>query len=54
MIQCDGKPSGTIPGRVPNRIGDRTGRSGYRNLPYALDAERVDMRVVLFDENGVE
>jgi hypothetical protein len=42
------------PGRVPDRIGHRARRAGDSDLAHALNAERVYMRVVLFDQDGLE
>src|SRR3977135_4011321 len=43
-----------VPGRMPARIGDRTGRSRNPILADTLNAERIDVRVVLLDLNGVK
>ena len=38
----------------PHGIGDRPGRAGNADFPNAIDAERIHMRVVLFDQDGLE
>ena len=53
-IEGDRKLANADTGRVPDRIGDRAGGSRDADLADALDAERVDVRVVLLDENGFE
>ena len=53
-VEGDRELANADPGRVPHRVGDRAGRSGDPDLADALDAERVDVGVVLFDENGFE
>ena len=40
---------GADSGDMPHGIGDRAGSAGDPNLAYALDAERVDVRIVLLD-----
>src|SRR6516225_3486836 len=41
-------------GRVPDSICDGARSAGDADLADALDAERIDMRVVLFDEDRLE
>src|ERR1700685_3255894 len=53
-VEGDRELANANPGRVPNRVGDGTGGSRDPDLADALDAERVDVRVVLLDENRFE
>jgi hypothetical protein len=39
---------------VPNGVCDRAGRAGDPDLAHAFDAERVDVRIVLLDQDRLE
>ena len=53
-IEGDRELANANPGRVPHRVGDGAGGAGDPDLADALDAERVDVRIVLLDENRFE
>src|SRR5437879_10152143 len=54
IVEPDGKATHADPGRVPYRVGDGTGRAGDADLAHALDAERVDMGIMLLDRHRLE
>jgi hypothetical protein len=53
LLDSDWKAANGDPGRVPHGIGDRA-RAGNADLADSFDAERVHMRVVPLDQNGLE
>src|ERR1700722_15349826 len=50
-VECDGELANANPRRVPDRVGNGTGRSSDPDLADTLDPERVDVRVILLDQN---
>jgi len=54
LLNGDRESTNANPGRVPHRVSDCAGRAGDSNLAHPLNAERVHMRVVLFDQDGLE
>jgi hypothetical protein len=53
-VEGDRELANAHAGRVPDEIGDGAGRSRYSDLSDALDAQRVDVRIILFNQNGLE
>ena len=49
-----GKRRAAYAGRVPDRVGDRADGAGDADLADALDAERVDVGIVLVDQQRLE
>ena len=52
IVDPDRKTTHPDAGRMPDRVGDGTGRAGDADFADALDAERVDVGIVLVDQSG--
>ena len=52
IVDADREAAHADAGRVPDRIGDRADRAGDADLADALDAERIDVRIVLVDQSA--
>src|ERR1044072_9784106 len=50
VLEPDREATNAHAGGMPNRVGDGAGGAGDGDLTDALDAERIDVAVVLMDE----
>src|SRR4051812_49370334 len=53
LVRCDGQFSNTLSGGMEDRVGNRRRDTHHRDFADSLDAKRVHMRVVLFNEDHV-
>ena len=54
MLDADGKIAHALAGRVEDGVGDRRCDADERDFAEALDAKRIDVRVLLLDEMRLE
>src|SRR4051812_2446742 len=53
LVRCDRQFSNALSGGMEDRVGNRRRDTHHRDFADAHDAERIHMRVVLFDEDHV-